>query len=165
VESAREGIWEVDALGRTLVVNDRMASMQGYSSDEMSRLILPDVLETTDAEKNPLMKSKVFTDTSRDFIFIRKDGSQLSAIITQAPVFNDNGEAAGMLYMVTDITARKQLENDLLKRDRRLKEKNRLLEEKNSALRALIEQVKSERERLEQNVMENVDLLLTPILQ
>jgi len=48
-----------------------------------------------------------------DFRFSRKDGTDLWAIVSTNPIFNDKGQYVGALGMITDITERKKVENAL----------------------------------------------------
>jgi len=49
----------------------------------------------------------------QDFMFLRKDGTVLWAIVSTVPIFDKEGQYAGAVGMVTDITRRKDAEEQL----------------------------------------------------
>ena len=59
----------------------------------------------------------------------------------------------------------KQAEKALYKSEKKLKEQNQLLMEKNIALREVMNQIISEKQNLEERVLDNVDQLLLPLLK
>jgi PAS domain S-box-containing protein len=111
-ETANEGIWLLDVSGRTTRVNAKMAAMLAYSEAEMSGLALVDLLEDgarDEARANLADPSPGFFE-GHDFLFRRRDGSELWADLSVTPIVNAAGERQGTLAMVTDITQRKQAE-------------------------------------------------------
>ena len=58
----------------------------------------------------------------------------------------------------------KQAEGALHKSEKKLKEQNQLLKEKNIALREVMNQIISEKKHMEERVLDNVDTLLLPLL-
>ncbi len=112
VETASEGIWEVDAEHRTTFVNERMASMLGYEVSEMEGR---PVFDFTDAE------GRVIAEASRqrrrqgireqqDFKLQRKDGSTFWVLMSTGPILDAAGQYIGALAMVTDLTERREAE-------------------------------------------------------
>ena len=112
VETASEGIWEVDAEHRTVFVNERLATMLGY---EVREMLGRPVFDFTDAE------GRVIAEASRqrrrqgireqqDFKLQRKDGSTLWVLMSTGPILGDAGEYLGALAMVTDLTERREAE-------------------------------------------------------
>ena len=115
VETASEGIWQVDAEHRTVFVNERLAGMLGYEVQEM--LGRP-VFDFTDAE------GRVLAEASRqrrrrgireqqDFKLQRKDGSTFWVLMSTGPILDAAGQYIGALAMVTDLTSRRQAEATL----------------------------------------------------
>jgi two-component system cell cycle sensor histidine kinase/response regulator CckA len=115
VETATEGIWGVDAEHRTTFVNERLASMLGYTVAEM---IGRPVFDFTDEE------GRVIAEASRarrrlgireqlDFKLRRRDGSTFWVLMSTGPAFDDEGQYVGALAMVTDVTRRRQAEEAL----------------------------------------------------
>ncbi|WP_284614861.1 PAS domain S-box protein [Aquabacterium humicola] len=109
VETAREGIWSVDAEGRTTFVNPALARMLGYTPAEMLNRSLFDFMdEATRAEAaRHLERRRQGIGEQHDFRFVHKDGRDVWAALSTSPVFDDGGAYAGALAMVTDITERR----------------------------------------------------------
>ena len=115
VETASEGVWMFDADSNTTFANSRMAEMLGYTVEEMQG---QSVFEFIDDEAREIAESYVQRRRQgirerHDFKFIRKDGSHLWAIVSATPMFDAEGEFAGVLRMITDISDRKQAEAEL----------------------------------------------------
>lgn len=115
VDTASEGIWVIDTSGDTTFVNRRMADMLGYSIDEMMGRSMYAFMEA-DVRKeaaHSLEKRDEEIVESFDSRFRRKDGSDLWAVISTTPMLDEAGTAVGALGMITDITRRKQAEQEL----------------------------------------------------
>ncbi len=115
VETAAEGIWMLDAKASTTFVNQRMADMLGYTPAEMLGASL---FEFMDDEGRALAKAnlerrKQGIAEQHDFKFRRCDGSDLWAIVATTPILNQQKEYSGTLGMITDITERKMVEEQL----------------------------------------------------
>jgi len=112
IETANEGIWTLDASGKTNYVNSMMAQMLGYTEEEMVGRHIFDFMDKEariEAEKN-LERRKQGTIATYDFRFSRKDGTDLWTIVASNPIFDKLGQYNGALKMVTDITERKRAE-------------------------------------------------------
>ena len=117
VETAHEGIWSIDEDSKTIFVNNRLAEMLGYPPEEMIGKSLNAFMDEQwqDKAKNFIESERASQGSSGqyDFKFRRKDGSELWAIVTTSPTFDDQGNFTGILGMLTDITARKWAEETL----------------------------------------------------
>ena len=124
VENAAEGMWVNDAGGVTRFVNARVAEMLGIDSAE---LIGRPTLEVLDAfldddgraEARRRMAERTSGRTSTyEFNARRKDGAVIHVLVTSTPLYDTAGVFEGSLTMITDITARKELEDQLLEQAR-----------------------------------------------
>ena len=70
--------------------------------------------------------------------------------------------AANGVFM--DITKLKKVEEALSESQKRLGEQNILLETKNMALKEVLDQIKKEKERVENKILTNVDQLIVPVI-
>ncbi|MBE9094869.1 PAS domain S-box protein [Tychonema sp. LEGE 07203] len=112
VETADEGIWTIDAEGKTTFVNQKMADMLGCTAEET---IGKSLFAFMDAEGIAIAQFKLDRRNQgireqHDFKFRRRDGSDLWAILSTNPLSDKEGRYVGALAMVADITARKQIE-------------------------------------------------------
>ncbi len=112
VDTAYEGIWKYNYEAKTEFVNQRLAEMLGYTSEEMIGRLVFDFMDQdrrVQAEKI-LQRRKQGIKEQYDFCFRCKDGSELWAIVTSSPIIDQNGESIGGIAMLTDVTERKQAE-------------------------------------------------------
>ena len=114
VETANEGVIVLDAEARMTLVNQQMASMLGYSREELVGKNIRSILfedEFTDhqeqLDQRSQVQSSVFERSLR-----RKDGQRLWTLISAKATMDANGRYTGYIGMLTDITARKQSEEE-----------------------------------------------------
>lgn len=115
VNTAIEGIWMIDAEGRTTFVNPKMAEMLGYTPEQMLGRDLNSFMDETGqaiAARN-IERRKQGIAEEHEFKFMRQDGSELWCFLATNALYDAHQNYAGALAMVTDITARRQVEQDL----------------------------------------------------
>ncbi len=115
IETAQEGVWVIDRDDRTVFVNQKVSEMLGYNIDEIlgqspQRFVAPEFCTVAD---DRLREHRQRVRKAIDYRFMRKDGSDLWCIVSTNQLFDDEGEYAGSLGMLTDITKRKEAEEAL----------------------------------------------------
>ena len=123
VETAQEGIWVIDTESRTTFINQKMAQLLGYSVESMTGRSLFEFMDEegqAQAAANVERRRQNIAE-QHDFKFQRKDGSGLWTIVETSPIFDQNGQYAGALAMVTDITERKLAEKKLRESEEKFK--------------------------------------------
>ncbi len=115
VETAWEGIWTFDAHDRTKYANQRLCDMLGYSADELYGRSFQDFAldVTADEVRRRTEERRRGISEQYDAHFLRKDGSDLWAIVSANPVFDAEGNFVEWLAMLTDVTERKRAEDAL----------------------------------------------------
>jgi len=133
VTNLHEGIWQIDEDMRTMYINPSMAAMLGYSQEEMQGSSVFDFITRKDyrVARRRIEKRRQGVREQYERDFIRKDGSILHAIVSVAPVLNDQGGYLGALAGVQDITRRQEAEKKLEEQSLRLEE---LVRERTQAL-------------------------------
>jgi PAS domain S-box-containing protein len=116
VETADEGIWQVDREWNTTYVNRRMEQMLGWTPGAMLGRPIGDFV---DAEGRKQLRElrlarKQGVRETHDLIFTRADGGPLEAMISATPIIDAHGVFTGITALVTDISRRKRLESSLL---------------------------------------------------
>lgn len=142
VETAQEGVWTLDVDGYTTYVNRYMAEMLGYSVEEM--MSMPMFAFTNEEGKRAIRESLARRSTSgsdvRDLELFRKDGKTLWALVSTNPILDDQGRYVGTLAMVTNVTRRREAEEQVRKLneelERRIIERTAQLEFYNRELEA-----------------------------
>jgi PAS domain S-box-containing protein len=112
VEALQEGVWRIDQYAYTTFVNRRMAEMLGYDVDEMLGKHLFDFMDERGAEiaRRKLERRQQGIVEQHDFEFVRKDGARIYTSIETTPLADEEGNYAGALAGVMDITERVQAE-------------------------------------------------------
>src|SRR5215216_5866996 len=130
IDTAYEGVWVIDTEGKTRYANQRMAEMLGCTVEEMlGRSALDFVYEADLVEsERRLERRKRGVGEQSEFRLRRKDGSELRVLSSTNPILDESGETIYMLGMMTDITERKQAEEELTRHSETLREQAQLLD-------------------------------------
>ncbi|HXI91185.1 MAG TPA: PAS domain S-box protein [Blastocatellia bacterium] len=122
IETALEAIWMVDAQANTTYVNQHLAEMLGYTTEEMVGRSVFDFVDKADRLEagQYLERGKSGIKEQRDFRFRRRDGSELWTMVSTTPLFDGEGVFVGGLAMLIDITERKRTERALKESEARL---------------------------------------------
>ena len=115
VELAQEGIWAIDNELKTMFVNPRLTQLLGYSQSEMTGRNLVDFL---DKDTENLIKTLEKFDRpgikgQYEYAFPHKNGSHVYTSLAVSSITDDQGKVIGKLALVSDITARKKMEDEL----------------------------------------------------
>jgi len=121
VETAIEGILTVDSDRRLKFVNQQLATMLGYSIEEMLgrkyESFLPEDQIIEDKLQQKIRsqgKSAVY-----ERCFLRKDGQRSWMLVSAKAIIDDEGNHTGSFGMFTDINLRKQMETALQESEER----------------------------------------------
>ncbi len=115
VDTSTEGIWAIGPDLTTTFVNARMTEMLGYTSEEM---IGKPAAAFMFEEDRPDHYRKMETrrqgvPESYERRYRRKDGQVMWAFVSAAPILDQQRRFKGSFAMFTDITERKQAEQDV----------------------------------------------------
>src|SRR5688572_4822472 len=113
VETANEGIWTIDANSITTFMNGRMATMLGYSQEEVIGMPLTAIVSKAEQPKAATNIESGRQGRRSESALIRKDGTELWVSVSSTPRLNAAGEYAGALAMITDRTEHREAENAL----------------------------------------------------
>ena len=89
-------------------------------------------------------------------------GEAKSLVLTVLPCHL--GDGPGFFMLGTDITAQQELQRELTRSERALRRQATITDERNAALRVLLEQREHDRAELEERVVGNVEQLIEPTL-
>src|SRR5690349_1003068 len=112
VETANDGIWMLDAEGRTNFVNARMADMLGYEAHEMLGKTMFDFMDDAGfaAAAANLAGESNGSSSHLAVRYRRKDGSGLWVLMSESELMDEELNYAGGLAMVTDVSEMKEAE-------------------------------------------------------
>ena len=123
VESAQEGIWTIDVNDKTNYVNQKICDILGYTAEEMMGKELYDFMDE-EGKAYAIACMEKRRNGSKDNLDIRyktKNGQDVWANISANPIFDGEGQYAGALAMITDITRRREDEEQLKKSEANLR--------------------------------------------
>jgi len=119
LESAHEGVWVFDHEGVTTYANQRMADLLGVPADSLKRTAFFDFVDPGQRAV-ALTKLQAVTNgigEAHEFRFRRRDGSMFWAAVSLSNVLDSRGESTGALALVTDISARRKMQEEIRDRD------------------------------------------------
>ncbi|HWM93185.1 MAG TPA: PAS domain S-box protein [Thermoanaerobaculia bacterium] len=118
VDTAAEGVWIIDADRRTTYVNRRTAEMLERPIHE----IVGHPCDTFFAPESLPLVDEIWERCRRglrghqELCFLLPDGRRVWASASVSPVLDENGELGGVLAMLTDVTERRRLDEELRRR-------------------------------------------------
>ena len=119
-ESPAIGMALQDLDGRWLAVNNALAGMLGYSSEELIQMSFHDITHPDDLDKNVEELQRLVTGAAKRFQmdkrYTHRDGSIVSVILTVSVVTDRDGTPLRFVSQIQDITARTKFETQLLHR-------------------------------------------------
>lgn len=113
-------IFEVDASGKVLFVNQCAYNVMGYNSDDLLRgvnifqMIVKEEHEKARANIQKIIRKE--HNPGNEYTMLKKDGTEFPAFIYSAPIF-ENNTYTGLRGIAIDISFQKQVEELKLKTD------------------------------------------------
>lgn len=116
VDMASEGIWAMDVDGACTFLNARMSEILGYEKEQIVGRSLGDFMFAEDLPDHHLrltQRSQGLSDRYERRLR-HANGEEVWTIFSATPITDEKGQYIGSFAMVTDITARKRSEEQLL---------------------------------------------------
>ncbi len=113
IDAMDVGILVLDAEGRWEFGNRRVYEMLGYPASEGPAAQPPPGIRTNDLALMQRDRGSVFETR-----VTRKDGSAFSALVSSTPRWGSMGEFLGTVVLVTDITERKQWDEQVMRSEK-----------------------------------------------
>jgi PAS domain S-box-containing protein len=168
VENTHDGIVIVDEDFRVVYANPEMGLISGYDiEEELGRdfTVFLDEKSRTKAKKLAIKRRQEDDVPSvYEVILIRKDGDYRTGEVRISLFKDSTGKHLSVVHFL-DITGRKYSEKILLRQKQELENKNRELEDINTALNVLLNQRSKDKGNLEENIMANVNGLIIPYIE
>jgi PAS domain S-box-containing protein len=117
IHTVNDGILVNAVDGAIEFVNSQLAGLLRATPEEMVGHYIFDYMddESAAAAKDNLRRRREGAEDQFDFRWQRKDGSAFWSIVAAKPLYDEHGQHRGSLVAVTDITRRKQAEDELLR--------------------------------------------------
>jgi len=115
VEAMQEGLFMTDEFCRFTYVNDRFRQIIGFLRKEILGACPADFVDefSKNVLKNQILGHREGGHESYELVWIKPGGEKVITIVSPTAVFDHSGRFEGTLAVVTDITQRKILENQL----------------------------------------------------
>ncbi len=122
VDSAHEGVWVADEQGVITYANRRMSELLGHHVGALLGQPVYDFLDPAvrAVAQRVLTRGVHLPGESRDLRFRRKDGTDFWALVSASPIMGKDGVLVGTVGMLTDITERRRVEDQLRRTAERL---------------------------------------------
>ena len=126
VETTTEGVWMIAPDGHTVFANRRLAELLGESADALEGRPFWDFMTEETLEQVKEMRRESRRGPLEGELELRAaDGRRLWVHGNTAPIFED-GEYRGQLALVTDITTRRQADEERVRLEKRLRQHERM---------------------------------------
>lgn len=120
VNAAPIGAWATDSAGRAVLVNRPLARLLGHSIEELEGRLAVEVFKQAGLGEEHLLGDKLARGEENVPVTIhQKDGGVVEALLTTAPVTNQQGQFQGMIGFMVDRTREREQEQVLFEAKRR----------------------------------------------
>lgn len=130
VETSSDGFWVFDLEGRLLYVNRACANLMGVPVAQVLERTAFDFLDVQGrvdfAAHLGDVRAGRFNETDVEVQWVRSDGSLIWVLVSETPLYDDDGDLAGVLHRMTDYTDRRNVVQHLSASERRLAEAQRI---------------------------------------
>jgi PAS domain S-box-containing protein len=115
VDSMNEGFGIQDQDGIITYVNEKICALWGYSSDEVLGRPVTDFLDEANVQvlRDRMASRKRGADSSYEIVWTGKDGRKIPTIMSPRPLNDSKGKYVGSFAVITDITERKNAEDQI----------------------------------------------------
>lgn len=169
VQRAPDAIITIHKDGTITSVNPALTQISGYVEKE---LVGSSFREASFLDENEKERLRDIFEAIEDEVhmvpfeieWIHKDGSRKYSEVHTTRIL-ENGEVVGTQSIIRDTTFRKEAEDQLRQHREALEKQNLLLQEKNIALRELMSQLELEKQRIQEQVRDNVNQLIIPSIE
>lgn len=168
VENARDVVYSMSPEGRLTYVSPNWQTVMGEAPEEAIGRSYEDYIHPDDvADCRDYIARALNSEERESSVEYRartSGGGWRWFVSTGSILCDETGKVVSLLGIAHDLTERKQLEDEVIARQREVADQNRLLERKNVALSELIAHSRLELEQLERRISSNIEQIILPIL-
>ena len=167
LEASPDPIVVYDMEGRATYVNPAFVETFGWSSQELFGKRIEYIPEENWPETRVAIAEMLRGEKIQSFETRRltKAGRILEMQLSSSVFHDRDGNLAGTIVILRDVTERKKAEEALFKSEAELAAQSRHLEEVNAALRVLLKQREDDKADLEERLLANVKELVLPYVE
>jgi len=169
IETTPDWVWETDRDGVYTYISPRVKDLLGYEVSEVLGKTPFDLMPKEEAQRiGKIFKEKVIKKEpfyNLENINRHKNGHFVVLETNGIPIFDKESQLKGYRGIDRDITERKKAEEALKKSESELRAQKLALEQKNLALKEIIEHIERTKNKIKKDIAINVNESLLPILQ
>jgi PAS domain S-box-containing protein len=115
INNSLEGVWVLDTEAKTVLVNPSMASMLGYTIDEMMGKPLFTFMDNKARKSAEIYFKRRMEGIQEDhtFRFQHKDGKDIYTSLRASPIYDENNKFNGAMAFITNVTKQKRAQDNL----------------------------------------------------
>ena len=116
-ETAKEGIWVLDLDKESIMINEALVNILGFEEDELIGKSIYDFMDESSKHKydnDASQITKVESSALYEIALIHKDKRRVYCLFSTEILCDEEKNPIGSFVMVTDITQRKQAEEELV---------------------------------------------------
>ncbi len=152
LQDIKDAYFEVDVLGKFIVVNDAMCSDLGYGPDELigeKYMVLVDEAGSKKLQKAvERLHKKDEPVNLLDMVATKKDGTKIIYEALLSVIRETDGVVVGFRGVGRDVTRRRQMEEELKHNQEELIRKNREIDESKQGVQRALSELKNAHEKL-----------------
>jgi PAS domain S-box-containing protein len=127
VESSLDGLWVVDARGRTVFANPRVAELLGRTEAEIAAIAISEALDGAErrcfeAHLGELVHGGRTDRRGMERTFRKPDGTRVPLLVNEQVLHDEDGRVVGYLHRLTDDSRRRALVDALSRSESQLAE-------------------------------------------
>lgn len=112
------GVTICNQKGEITWINEALEHLIGYSGTELAGKMLGDVLSTDETDRQVIFEARQASEHKKSFsievLAQKKDGNSIWLAVSNTPILNNKGSIEHYIELITDITERKQVEQNML---------------------------------------------------
>jgi len=118
IETMNDGVCQIDVDGKFIFVNDKFCQMTGYAKEQIigCEHVTLFAKERQELQREEFEKRKTGKANSFETALMRKEGTELPVILSGSPVFDRDGNFAGSIGVLTDISEQTKSEQAMRRR-------------------------------------------------
>jgi len=116
-ETAKEGIWVLDLNKETIMSNQALVNILGFEENEIIGKSIYDFMDESNAQRyknDTNTVAKIENESQYEIALIHKDKRRIYCLFSTETLCDEDENPIGSFVMVTDITQRKQAEDELV---------------------------------------------------
>jgi PAS domain S-box-containing protein len=151
--------------GNITYVNESACAAFGYTPEEFSKLHIANLDADQKVAKKIAQETVVKGKWSGEVINIKKNGGKFPSLLSAFIIKDDKGNPKGTMGILRDITKRRQAEEALKRSEEELRKDKLALEQKNLALKELLEHMERAKNKTKEDIAINTEEFVMPILK